>query len=1328
MSLQEYYSGVNTSNWAARIDYVAGTIGAAPSYETINPLVTTRDVRTANLLSTYESLSHLQQHVVTQAADFPASQTSIANEISSVIRHGEAPGVAGVDFSLFRHFNMSHFAWGTFIGGAVPVAGDLMQLTVTAAHASQLRAAGDEVGYWRSVAGYAGNMIGTAGGAALFSGGFASALLGAYVGGEFMERLVLLGFDAAVAWGPRIFSGSQTPQYTPALLDSPDINVANGVLTVSDQSGRVWLEAQNTGNGVQLFRYDGNENRLFNVDVSSAGQVAIFQGLPNLGTLTTRFDHNNVVGFDVHDFAHRPIAHAELMPGGIRVTQFFNPDGGTSTTTVDQFGDFWRTEIADYQNSIANELNGLDLSFLREGNTRTVQIGSTVMQAPQIGATLGSAFGRVLASEHSDNQFVSAGAETLGGAVGHFLGQQMRFNMFSTALNATGDAALIQSGSAALRSFQPDFVGSLVTVGAGQLSSLLFAELAEELGLDGFAGALFQSAGTTITTQLVTNAYQTSINALVPGTNEAYTMFTGLDPASLFTSMGGALVSYFDDYLIAQIVQPDSQEAALTASIGSSIGALLGGIFIPIPGVGSAIGSFVGQLAGTIVGNVLSEDPRVQGIVGLDETSNQLVITFPFTGTFGGNPAVLREIAEQSIDAVNALVAFTGGLIDPTQSHPQTGYFQDGTDFWIQEHNGEIPFIDLDVTNLNDLAPMIGVGIMAMISNIVIEGGDMVMRAAWDASDANNVSAFATDLQVGQDYRTYLDNAVLINAIMAAEPDSVFTAGWALTLLRAEELGLPYIFVGSHSAHDVIRGGTHYDPLEGRDGNDQLFGEGGDDYLRGEEGNDHLEGGADDDTLDGGTSGDWMAGGIGHDTYHVDHSGDDVIENPDEGSDLIIVRGTHLVLPANVEDLTLAPGAGGLQGIGNELANNIIGNESGNTLRGLGGDDRLSGGDDVDVLYGDDGDDILNGGNGRDILIGGIGNDTYVVDVANEDVREDNGEGTDTIRTSLAIFSLAPLAAYIENLTGTSDNGQTLTGEGGANIITAGAGDDILDGQAGNDTLRGGSGADTYYVDANDVIEEENGGGTDRVIASTTFVLPNLVEHLTLAAGAGGINGTGNAAQNDIYGNASPNELRGEAEDDELYGYGGADILRGGTSHDSLFGGDNNDLLHGDDGNDLLQGEDGNDVLVGGPGSDALDGGTGIDVADYGNSDAGVAINLTISRFTGGDAEGDVLSSIENVAVPTITTSWWATAPQTSWPAAPATMFCTDSTGPTCWKAATAATRSTAARAATPSRVERAMTRMCSPQATATTPSSRRAMVRRPTAYGSTGSIRRTSR
>ena len=68
----------------------------------------------------------------------------------------------------------------------------------------------------------------------------------------------------------------------------------------------------------------------------------------------------------------------------------------------------------------------------------------------------------------------------------------------------------------------------------------------------------------------------------------------------------------------------------------------------------------------------------------------------------------------------------------------------------------------------------------------------------------------------------------------------------------------------------------------------------------------------------------------------------------------------------------------------------------------------------------------------------------------------------------------------------------------------------------------------------------------------------------------------------------------------------------------------------GRSGDDTLLGGTGWDFLVGGAGADVLDGGESVDFISYITSAAGVTVDLATGVATGGDAEGDTLTNIEN--------------------------------------------------------------------------------------------------
>lgn len=161
----------------------------------------------------------------------------------------------------------------------------------------------------------------------------------------------------------------------------------------------------------------------------------------------------------------------------------------------------------------------------------------------------------------------------------------------------------------------------------------------------------------------------------------------------------------------------------------------------------------------------------------------------------------------------------------------------------------------------------------------------------------------------------------------------------------------------ANNLDNFIQGHGNAETIFGAGGNDTIFGKAGDDYLDGGLGNDLLDGGAGNDTLVGGEGNDTlvgrdgadtMSGGAGDDSYYVD-SGDTVIENADEGTD-IIRSATALTLGDNIENGTL-----------NGTANvNLTGNGVDNILNGNAGDN---------VIFGGGGADTMNGGAGADTFL-----------------------------------------------------------------------------------------------------------------------------------------------------------------------------------------------------------------------------------------------------------------------------------------------------------------------------------------------------------------------
>lgn len=280
----------------------------------------------------------------------------------------------------------------------------------------------------------------------------------------------------------------------------------------------------------------------------------------------------------------------------------------------------------------------------------------------------------------------------------------------------------------------------------------------------------------------------------------------------------------------------------------------------------------------------------------------------------------------------------------------------------------------------------------------------------------------------------------------------------------------------------------------------------------------------------------------------------------------------------------------------------LISGRGDDTLRGLEGSDQLDGGQ---------GDDLLDGGTGTDAMYGGPGNDTYVVDAGGDVVIESTDEGTDTVQTSLLMYTLG---ANLENLTLIGMRPGTGIGNALSNQLSGNSQANLLDGKAGADTMAGGAGNDLYIVDqAGDVVTEATDEGLDTVASSVTYGLGVNVENLVLTGSAPTM-GIGNDLDNNLKGNSAVNVLAGLAGDD-TYMIGaddlvveeannGTDTVVSGFTHTLAANVENLTLV----GFNLIKGT-GNDranVLNGllSRGSNTLAGGAGDDTYIIGTGDA----------------------------------------------------------------------------------------------------------------------------
>jgi Ca2+-binding RTX toxin-like protein len=377
------------------------------------------------------------------------------------------------------------------------------------------------------------------------------------------------------------------------------------------------------------------------------------------------------------------------------------------------------------------------------------------------------------------------------------------------------------------------------------------------------------------------------------------------------------------------------------------------------------------------------------------------------------------------------------------------------------------------------------------------------------------------------------------------------------------------------------------------------------DVLVGGAGADRILGFAGNDRLDGKAGVDRLEGGLGDDLYSVDHADDLVIENEDEGRDVVYAsatyslrEGTHVeVLSAANQSATTA-----LILAGNEFDQDIYGNAGNNLLQGGGGSDYLVGlgGDDqyivvgsadrivelagqgrdvlyalgnytlaagasIEVLstgnqaatlalelvgneldqdiYGNAGNNLLQGGGGNDFLIGLQGDDQYIVLGNNDRVVEIAGQGRDVVYTK-GDYTL-DVSVSVEILSAADQSATTamrLTGSSQDQEIYGNAGANVLDGGGGTDYMGGLGGNDTYFVSgAGDHIIEAAGQGSRDVVYARASYTLEADQDIEVLAST---QQTATTAMS----------LTGNNLVNELYGNDGANTLNGGAGSDFLMG------------------------------------------------------------------------------------------------------------------------------------------------------------------------------
>lgn len=836
----------------------------------------------------------------------------------------------------------------------------------------------------------------------------------------------------------------------------------------------------------------------------------------------------------------------------------------------------------------------------------------TVEWAANIGAVFGAQLGKALAG---DNVVLEIGASallsTLFGNLGAMLaGGNSAFNITVPLSENGGVSTLFVAVSNTFNQLSGQVAANVIGQLESKLSAFVIGEIADALNLEGFERGLFTTVGNGVGTQLIHNVGQMAIGA--PNAS----LFNGFDLQGVGLNIGNALGSYFGSQLGQQVVQPKSDESALFASAMSNILAISLN-FIPV--IGPFIGSAIGQIIGTMLGNVFTDN---------DDVATADIIIDPVTGrlTVGnyfiednGKIVYADTMARIAADNVNAFLDSFGVRINPNSDYVplKVGYF-------VNHLNQRYVFAGDPVNNNAPLDPdntaaAIAYAQNAALSGMSLLGGDIVTRRAFAASNNQGLVQLSFDLQIAKDYRFYLENTALINAIIIADPQSEFTAGWLVTLLRAEELGL-----NRGSVNDFLGGIVAH--LAGKGIADKL------DWTPDFDA-------AEPDTL--------VLRKFNH-VVEIDNvfgPGLTLTQTGSAGDD-----GVNFSGPGVYTVLRYDGGAGNDSITGHQGADLLIGGAGNDWIDGGAGHDWLNGGDGNDSLLGGTGDDLVVGGAGDDYLNGGAGTDTLI-----------GGDGSDTIdidgleRDTMVAASGNSAGQYdIIRFGGSIDPAGNIYARRGADLVmtlrtgTAGGFYEPIPG-SGVTTTSGEGGTETTY--SYRWVETFSESGRGELVIQDFFLTRSAIDSLQyLKTGTslsgdsiwrqvtpfalvvdsyvleGGVrrqvsldgldveswtsivtdfDAQGRVLQQTVYDDATVATTSYGDGDNIIYadetvhlvnGLGGNDRIYGTLAADSLYGGTGNDVLSGDAGDDALFGEEGNDSLDGGAGNDTLSGGIGNDV------------------------------------------------------------------------------------------------------------------------------------
>ncbi|MCA3423277.1 MAG: hypothetical protein INF81_10035 [Roseomonas sp.] len=290
------------------------------------------------------------------------------------------------------------------------------------------------------------------------------------------------------------------------------------------------------------------------------------------------------------------------------------------------------------------------------------------------------------------------------------------------------------------------------------------------------------------------------------------------------------------------------------------------------------------------------------------------------------------------------------------------------------------------------------------------------------------------------------------------------------------------VFVDLGAGNDTGSGTEFSDTILGNIGNDTFGGFGGNDSLLGGDNDDFINGGNGDDTIYGGTGNDLLLAGAGNDRVFGEGGNDSFLADSTAGGPFAVYfdggAGDDVFRLYGSADTVIG-------GAGTDRVEFLAGNQT-IDLADL-GSDQASGIDHI-VLAGTNqalqlsAADVLRLTDSGSLRVSGVTGNSIDL-TAPGWTAVTSGGGFTTFTNGTATLLVA------DNLLGSGEAGQTLSGTEGNDVISLGAGsdsylglggNDSVLGNDGNDTILGGNGGDTVHGSAGDD-SISGGSGDDRL-------------------------------------------------------------------------------------------------------------------------------------------------------------------------------------------------------------------------------------------------------